>query len=72
MPRGRKKLGTVEEQIEVLKNEIEALKAETKKKQDKLKELEKKKEAEDNKEIMEAVARSGKSKDEILRLISEG
>ena len=72
MPRGRKKLGTVEEQIEVLKNEIEALKAETKKKQDKLKELEKKMEAEDNKEIMEAVARSGKSKDEILRLISEG
>ena len=72
MPRGRKKAGTIDEQIEVLRNEIEALKAETKKKQDKLKELEKKKEAEDNKEIMEAVARSGKSKEEILRLISEG
>lgn len=72
MPRGRKKAGTIDEQIEGLRNEIEALKAETKKKQDKLKELEKEKEAEDNKEIMEAVARSGKSKEEILRLISEG
>ena len=72
MPRGRKKLGTIDEQIESLRNEIEALKAETKKKQDKLKELEKKKETEDNKEIMDAVAKSGKSKDEILRLLSEG
>ena len=72
MPRGRKKLGTVDEQIEVLRNEIEALKAETKKKQDKLKELEKKKKAEDSKEIMDAVVKSGKSKEEIIRMISEG
>ena len=71
MPRGRKKTGTIEEQIEVLRNEIEALKAETKKKQDKLKELESKKKAEDNKEIMDAIEKSGKSKEEIIRLLSE-
>ena len=71
MPRGRKKLGTIEEQIEVLRNEIEAMKVETKKKQDKLKELESKKKAEDNKEIMDAIEKSGKSKEEIIRLLSE-
>ena len=71
MSRGRKKAGTVEEQIVALENDIAALKEEIKKKREKLNSLKRKKKSEDDEKIIELLKNSDKTKDEIIQFLSE-
>ncbi len=67
MPRGRKKKPeSVEEQMQLVQAEIEELSAKLKAKKKEMAVLEKAKKAEEQQKLLDAVAASGKSVDEII------
>lgn len=70
MPRGRKKkLESVEEQMQLVQAEIEELSAKLKAKKKEMAVLEKAKKAEEQQKLLDAVAASGKSVDEIIGML---
>ena len=66
MPRGKKKVVNVAEQIEAVKAEIEKLTVDLKAKKAELKKLEAEQAEEDKAKIMEAFAASGKTAEEVI------
>lgn len=76
MPRTKgsktKKAMTIEERIAAVTKEIEDLQEQTKKKKAELKTLNAEKKEADEKRILDAVAASGKSADEIIAMIQAG
>lgn len=71
MPRGRKKKPeSVEEQMQLVQAEIEELSAKLKAKKKEMAVLEKAKKAEEQQKLLDAVAASGKSVDEIIGIFS--
>ena len=70
MPRGRKKKPeSVEEQKQLVQAEIEELSAKLKAKKKEMAVLEKAKKAEEQQKLLDAVAASGKSVDEIIGML---
>ncbi len=70
MPRGRKKKPeSVEEQMQLVQAEIEELTAKLKAKKKEMAVLEKAKKAEEQQKLLDAVAASGKSVDEIIGML---
>ena len=70
MPRGRKKKPeSVEEQMQLVQAEIEELSAKLKAKKKGMAVLEKAKKAEEQQKLLDAVAASGKSVDEIIGML---
>ena len=70
MPRGRKKKPeSVEEQMQLVQAEIEELSAKLKAKKKERAVLEKAKKAEEQQKLLDAVAASGKSVDEIIGML---
>lgn len=70
MPRGRKKKPeSVEEQMQLVQAEIEELSAKLKAKKKEMAVLEKAKKAEEQQKLLDAVASSGKSVDEIIGML---
>ena len=70
MPRGRKKKPeSVEEQMQLVQAEIDELSAKLKAKKKEMAVLEKAKKAEDQQKLLDAVAASGKSVDEIIGML---
>ena len=70
MPRGRKKKPeSVEEQMQLVQAEIEELSAKLKEKKKEMAVLEKAKTAEEQQKLLDAVAASGKSVDEIIGML---
>ena len=70
MPRGRKKKPeSVEEQMQLVQAEIEELSAKLKAKKKEMAGLEKAKKAEEQQKLLDAVAASGKSVDEIIGML---
>ena len=70
MPRGRKKKPeSVEEQMQLVQAEIEELSAKLKAKKKEMAILEKAKKAEEQQKLLDAVAASGKSVDEIIGML---
>lgn len=70
MPRGRKKKPeSVEEQMQLVQAEIEELFAKLKAKKKEMAVLEKAKKAEEQQKLLDAVAASGKSVDEIIGML---
>ena len=70
MPRGRKKKPeSVEEQMQLVQAEIEELSAKLKAKKKEMAVLEKAKKAEEQQKLLDAVAASGKSMDEIIGML---
>lgn len=70
MPRGRKKKPeSVEEQMQLVQTEIEELSAKLKAKKKEMAVLEKAKKAEEQQKLLDAVAASGKSVDEIIGML---
>ena len=70
MPRGRKKKPeSVEEQMQLVQAEIEELSAKLKAKKKEMAVLEKTKKAEEQQKLLDAVAASGKSVDEIIGML---
>lgn len=70
MPRGRKKKPeSVEEQMQLVQAEIEELSAKLKAKKKEMAVLEKAKKAEEQQKLLDAVAASGKSVDEIIGML---
>lgn len=70
MPRGRKKKPeSVEEQMQLVQAEIEELSAKLKAKKKEIAVLEKAKKAEEQQKLLDAVAASGKSVDEIIGML---
>ena len=70
MPRGRKKKPeSVEEQMQLVQAEIEELSAKLKAKKKEMAVLEKAKQAEEQQKLLDAVAASGKSVDEIIGML---
>ena len=70
MPRGRKKKPeSVEEQMQLVQAEIEELSAKLKAKKKEMAVLEKAKKAEEQQQLLDAVAASGKSVDEIIGML---
>ena len=70
MPRGRKKKPeSVEEQMQLVQAEIEELSAKLKSKKKERGVLEKAKKAEEQQKLLDAVAASGKSVDEIIGML---
>lgn len=70
MPRGRKKKPeSVEEQMQLVQAEIEELSAKLKVKKKEMAVLEKAKKAEEQQKLLDAVAASGKSVDEIIGML---
>ena len=61
---------TVDQKIEALNNEIENLNVMLATKKAELKDLQKEKDAENQKKILDAIMKSGKSLDEIMELLS--
>lgn len=66
MPRGKKKVVNVAEQIEAVKAEIEKLTVDLKAKKAELKKLEAEQAEEDKAKIMEAFVASGKTAEEVI------
>lgn len=72
MPRGRKKKPeSIEGQIELVQNEIDALSTQLKEKKKALSALEKAKEAEEQQKLLDAVTESGKSIDDVIALLGK-
>lgn len=71
MPRGRKKVINYEAEIESIEAEIEKLNNTLKKKKAELKELKAKKQEADNVDIIKAIESSGKTKEEIIKLLKK-
>ena len=70
MPRGRKKKPeSVEEQMQLVQAEINELSAKLKAKKKEMAVLEKAKKAEEQQKLLDAVAASGKSVDEIIGML---
>lgn len=70
MPRGRKKKPeSVEEQMQLVQAEIDELSAKLKAKKKEMAVLEKAKKAEEQQKLLDAVAASGKSVDEIIGML---
>ena len=70
MPRGRKKKPeSVEEQMQLVQAEIEELSAKLKAKKKEMAVMEKAKKAEEQQKLLDAVAASGKSVDEIIGML---
>ena len=70
MPRGRKKKPeSVEEQMQLVQAEIDELSAKLKAKKKEMAVLEKAKKAEEQQKLLDAVAASGKSVDEITGML---
>lgn len=70
MPRGRKKKPeSVEEQMQLVQAEIDELSAKLKAKKKEMDVLEKAKKAEEQQKLLDAVAASGKSVDEIIGML---
>ena len=71
MPRGRKKkeILTVDQKIMKVEGEIQELNEALKAKKAELKALQKEKESEDKKVLLDAIKESGKSVDEILEML---
>lgn len=71
MPRGRKKkeILTVDQKIMKVEGEIQELNEALKAKKAELKALQKEKESEDKKVLLDAIEESGKSVDEILEML---
>lgn len=70
MPRGRKKKPeSVEEQMQLVQAEIEELSAKLKAKKKEMAVLEKARKAEEQQKLLDAVAASGKSVDEIIGML---
>lgn len=70
MPRGRKKKPeSVEEQMQLVQAEIDELSAKLKAKKKEMAVLEKAKKAEEQQKLLDAVAASGKSLDEIIGML---
>ncbi len=70
MPRGRKKKPeSVEEQMQLVQTEIDELSAKLKAKKKEMAVLEKAKKAEEQQKLLDAVAASGKSVDEIIGML---
>ena len=70
MPRGRKKKPeSLEEQMQLVQAEIEELSAKLKAKKKEMAVLEKAKKAEEQQKLLDAVAASGKSVDEIIGML---
>ena len=70
MPRGRKKKPeSVEEQMQLVQAESEELSAKLKAKKKEMAVLEKAKKAEEQQKLLDAVAASGKSVDEIIGML---
>ena len=70
MPRGRKKKPeSVEEQMQLVQAEIEELSEKLKAKKKEMAVLEKAKKAEEQQKLLDAVAASGKSVDEIIGML---
>ncbi len=70
MPRGRKKKPeSVEEQMQLVQADIEELSAKLKAKKKEMAVLEKAKKAEEQQKLLDAVAASGKSVDEIIGML---
>lgn len=70
MPRGRKKKPeSVEEQMQLVQAEIEELSTKLKAKKKEMAVLEKAKKAEEQQKLLDAVAASGKSVDEIIGML---
>ena len=70
MPRGRKKKPeSVEEQMQLVQAEIQELSAKLKAKKKEMAVLEKAKKAEEQQKLLDAVAASGKSVDEIIGML---
>ena len=70
MPRGRKKKPeSVEEQMQLVQAEIDELSATLKAKKKEMAVLEKAKKAEEQQKLLDAVAASGKSVDEIIGML---
>lgn len=70
MPRGRKKKPeSVEEQMKLVQAEIDELSAKLKAKKKEMAVLEKAKKAEEQQKLLDAVAASGKSVDEIIGML---
>lgn len=70
MPRGRKKKPeSVEEQMQLVQAEIEELSVKLKAKKKEMAVLEKAKKAEEQQKLLDAVAASGKSVDEIIGML---
>lgn len=70
MPRGRKKKPeSVEEQMQLVQAEIEELSAKLKAKKKEMAVLEKAKKVEEQQKLLDAVAASGKSVDEIIGML---
>ena len=70
MPRGRKKKPeSIEEQMQLVQAEIEELSAKLKAKKKEMAVLEKAKKAEEQQKLLDAVAASGKSVDEIIGML---
>lgn len=70
MARGRKKKPeSIQEQIELIQTEIETLTNQLKDKKKTLADLEKAKEQEEHKKLLDAVAESGKSIDDVIAML---
>ena len=70
MPRGRKKKPeSVEQQMQLVQAEIDELSAKLKAKKKEMAVLEKAKKAEEQQKLLDAVAASGKSVDEIIGML---
>lgn len=70
MPRGRKKKPeSVEEQMQLVQAEIDELSAKLKAKKKEMAVLEKAKKAEEQQKLLDAIAASGKSVDEIIGML---
>ncbi len=70
MARGRKKKPeSIQEQIELIQTEIETLTNQLKNKKKTLADLEKAKEQEEHKKLLDAVAESGKSIDDVIAML---
>lgn len=71
MPRGRKKVVDYDAEIKRVKDEINKLNDSLKLKKAELSTLEAKKQAEDYNDIIKAIESSGKTKEEIIKLINK-
>ena len=71
MPRGRKKKPTnIDEQITLIQQSIEQISADLKEKKKQLADLESQKKIKEQNELLEAIAASGKSTEEITSMLS--
>lgn len=71
MPRGRKKVVDYDAEINALEEEIAKLTDNLKKKKDQLKALKDKKKTSDNAELIKLIEESGKTKEEIAKLLKK-